>query len=299
MTGVPAGSPMASAASAVSSPSALASAARAPGARRGRRARPASSSRPARPSGSACSRTGGSRPGAAIESTKRPGQPVGEIARQEQVVARSRAQTSGSFARSQFASQSAWKRGDGVAHAERRKARPVSAADRPAGPRVRRWSSQTIAGRSGRPSASVTTTVPRWVVSVGAGDARPACTAGAGPQRPARLADRAPVELRVLLGPAGLRARRTARSGSARPRRGVAARVERERADALRPDVDRDDDARRSRRRVTAGPRARPGSSMPSGSNRSSDAARARPSRARPSPRRGTAGGRARRRAGG
>jgi len=38
-------------------------------------------------------------------------------------------------------------------------------------PGVWRWSSQTIAGRSDRPSASVTTIVDRWVVIVSAAKA--------------------------------------------------------------------------------------------------------------------------------
>ena len=65
---------------------------------------------------------------------------------------------SGSLARIQFASQSAMKPPTVSRRPRARKARPVAPPTN-GRPSVRRWSSQTIAGRSGRPVSSVTTTV--------------------------------------------------------------------------------------------------------------------------------------------
>ena len=106
-------------------------------------------------------------------------------------------------------------------------------------PSVLRWSSQTIAGRSGRPFASVQIIVARCVVT-----ARPAIasrrTPGCARSARRRLADRPPVELRVLLGetrrPRDVRLDRDAAS-----REEVPGEVEKERADALRPVVDREE----------------------------------------------------------
>lgn len=74
-----------------------------------------------------------------------------------------RFQTAGSFRSIQFASASAWKR----ATVSRTPATRKAAPQRPpigGSPSVRRWSSQTIAGRSGVPASSATTSVTRWVV---------------------------------------------------------------------------------------------------------------------------------------
>ena len=88
----------------------------------------------------------------------------------------------------------------------------------------------------------------------------------AGPQRGARLADRPPVQVRILLGPARLRGDvrldRDLRRRDERP-----ARVEHERPDALRPDVDREQVVGRHGRRT-------PGLRMRSGSSRAAIPAR-------------------------
>ena len=70
---------------------------------------------------------------------------------------------SGSWVRIQFASASAWNAATVSRTPSTRNAAPVTP---PIGgrPLVRRWSSQTIAGRRTRSASSRHTTVPRWVV---------------------------------------------------------------------------------------------------------------------------------------
>src|SRR5438093_1273377 len=114
------------------------------------------------------------------------------------------------------------------------------------------------------------------------GDARDrvAPSGAAIPQPRARRADRPPVDLRVLLGPTRLpRDVRDDRDPGVPDDR--AARIEDEGADALRPDVDREDviaAPRRPLRSSRASVRSTPGFIMRSGSNR------AETSRSTPSP---------------
>ena len=77
-------------------------------------------------------------------------------------------QISGSLARIQPASQADAKASIVSRTPRTRNPSAVTPPTPPNGgsPVVRRSSSQLIAGRSGRPASSVTTTVPRWVVSV-------------------------------------------------------------------------------------------------------------------------------------
>src|SRR4029079_9231439 len=95
----------------------------------------------------------------------------------------------------------------------------------------------------------------------------------AGPQRPARVADRAPVDVRVLLGPAGLwrdvRLDRDARGPGDR-----SARVDRERPHTLRADVDREDELA-GRGRHSAGPINTTGLIITRGSKRRATSGRA------------------------
>ncbi len=167
-----------------------------------------------------------------------PDQPMDQEPGQPEVVADGRATSSGSLARSQFASQSAMKPATVSRRPRARNARPIVPPTN-GNPSVRRWSSQTIAGRSGRPSASVTTIVLRWVVIV-----RPTMASRRdrriGQDLPAGVAEGPPVELRVLLGPAGSRrdVRLDGDPGDGEDRPGG---VEHERPDALRADVDGED----------------------------------------------------------
>ena len=88
------------------------------------------------------------------------------------------------------------------------------------------------------PFSSATTIVVRWVVSATPAIA-PASAAGLRPQQAARLADRGPPDLRILLGPARLR-RHVRLDRHAAHRDESPGWVELDRADALRPDVDRE-----------------------------------------------------------
>ena len=144
-------------------------------------------------------------------------------------------------------------------------------------PAVRRWSSQTIAGRSGLPGLVGHDDRAALGRDRQPGD-RVAPDGRVGQDPPAGVAERPPVQLGVLLGPAGLgRDVRLDRDACARDE--DARGIEHERPDALRPDVDGEDllghggpvleeDAR--------APSVRPG-------RRSGRAPRWRPSRARPS----------------
>ena len=162
-----------------------------------------------------------------------------------------------------------------------------------AGPSVRRWSSQTIAGRSGRRPRRSTMIVLRWVVTRQRRDRRRdrRRRLPRAPRRPRRIAS--PADLGILLGPAGLRrdvrldriraeptivpAGRTRAHGRSASRRRARGRCRRSRA-VLEQDAGVHDPVRVE----------------PAG-----DVAERPPSRARPSRRPGTARGRARRHAGG
>ena len=128
---------------------------------------------------------------------------------------------------------------DRLGHAGEAEERSPRGRRRAGRPRSCRWSSQTIAGRSGRPFPSVQTIVARCVVT-----ARPAIASRPHPwlreERPARLADVPPVELRVLLGETR-RPRHVGLDRDAAPREEVPGEVEQERPDALRPVVDREE----------------------------------------------------------
>ena len=93
---------------------------------------------------------------------------------------------------------------DRVADAERPEREARSRHRSAAGPPAPALVEPDDGGPERPPSSSVTTTVPRWVVR-----ATPAIASRpdgpAGPEPAAGLADRAPVELGVLLRPAGLR----------------------------------------------------------------------------------------------
>ena len=148
-----------------------------------------------------------------------------------------RAHVSGSRRRMTLASASAMNVATVSRHAAALNARPHLPPIR-GRPSARQRSSHTIARRSGTPCSSVTTMVPRWVVSAtpASASARPSGspTAAGKPRRP--RASRAPRPARSSRAGPG----RTARWG---PWRGeeVAGRVEHHRPDALRADVERQD----------------------------------------------------------
>ena len=114
------------------------------------------------------------------------GQPVDQEPRQQQVVADPRPRV-GFVAREDVGLGLGHERGDRLGRAGGLNARPHLPPIR-GRPSARRWSSQTIAGRSGSPASSVTTTVPRWVVSATPGERVPprpraAPTAAGTPRR--------------------------------------------------------------------------------------------------------------------
>ena len=288
MTGSPTGSPVASAAAAVSSPSgSVGGTSSGNQARLDRRGEPLpvagrgprlaleverEDSRPARRSNPRTGRSGG---GSGTPTARGSG--------------RSRRQVAGSLARSQFASQSAMKPDDRLAQPERPEGEPGRSADERQARRPALVEPDDRRAGAGRPSASVTTTVLRWVVSVSPTTASRR-TAGSARTRRQAIAERPPVQLGILLGPARL-GRDVRLDRDARGRHdGLPTGVEHERADALGPDVDREDPLGRGPRSADGrhrahGVRPRAGRRAPSArrDRTSGPGRRSPPSRAGPS----------------